>query len=60
MKNITSSIDSKTWKLLVQRLLPEIELQIDLKCSHKAYSYIYWPLRSNIWENFQNVLELKK
>jgi hypothetical protein len=60
MKNITSYMDSKTWKLLVQQLLPEIELQIDSKCSHKADSYIYWPLRSNIWENFQNILELKK
>ena len=60
MKNITSSIDSKIRKPLVQRLLPEIVLQIDSKCSHKVQSHIYWPLRSNIRENFQTVLELKK
>jgi hypothetical protein len=53
-------MDSKTWKLLVHRLIPEIGAQMDLKCSHKVLTHIYWPLRSNICENFQTVLELKK
>jgi hypothetical protein len=60
MKNITSSIDFKIWKSLVQRLLPEIVLQIDSKLKQKVYSHIYLPYRFNILENFQNVLELKK
>jgi hypothetical protein len=60
MKNITRSVDSKIWKLLAHRPLLEIEVQIDSKCNYKVYSHIYWPLRSNIWENFQNILELKK
>ena len=60
MKNITSSIDSKIWKSLAQQILPEIESQIYLKLKQKVYSHIYLPLKSNILEDFQNVLELYK
>ena len=59
MKNINRDIDLKMWKLFVNQINP-VELDIDSKYYQKVYSHIFLPLISNIWRNFQNVLELKK